>query len=181
MPRRTGSARRYAEAAFEIAEREGSAEAWLKELDRAASLTSNEKAERILGNPGLPFEKRRELLDAALGKDVPEPLHKLLLLLMKRGHVDLVPRVAQAFRELVNRKLGITPALVTSATELSAQDVRALEEQLERLTGGKVELEVQVDPGLIGGVAVRVGDRWMDGSVRGRLERLRDQLVAGTI
>jgi F-type H+-transporting ATPase subunit delta len=92
-----------------------------------------------------------------------------------------VPRVTDAFRELLNRRMGITPALVTSATELPAQDLRALEERLERLTGGKVDLELKVDPSLIAGVSVRVGDRLIDGSVRGRLERLRDQVASGAL
>lgn len=181
MARRSSSARRYAEAAFEIAERDGNASAWLKGLDRAAALASNERAERILDNPALPFEKRRDLLEAALGNDAPRPLLNLLLLMLRRGRIDLLPRVAAAFLELVNRKAGVTPAHVTSATELSAQDLRALEQRLERLTGGRVDVEIQVDPTLLGGVSVRVGDRLIDGSVRGRLERLRSQVVAGSL
>jgi F-type H+-transporting ATPase subunit delta len=181
MARLSSSALRYADAAFQIAERDGKAPEWLKELDRAAALASNERAERILDNPSLPLEKRRELLEAALGKDTPPPLSNLLLLLLRRGRIDLLPRVAAAFRELVNRKAGIIPALVTSATELSAQDLRALEQRLEQLTGGTVDLEVQVDPSLLGGISVRVGDRLIDGSVRGRLERLRSQVVAGSL
>jgi F-type H+-transporting ATPase subunit delta len=181
MPARRGSARRYAEAAFDIAERDGNPEAWLRELERAAALVSNEKAERILDNPALPLERRRELLEVALGKDVPKALHNLLLLLLRRGRVDLVPRVAAAFRQLLNRRLGVTTAVVTSATELSAQDLRAITERLEQLTGGKVEAEFRVDPSLIGGVSVRVGDRLIDGSVRGRLERLRDRVAAGAL
>jgi F-type H+-transporting ATPase subunit delta len=181
MARLSSSALRYADAAFQIAERDGNAPAWLKELDRAAALASNERAERILDNPSLPLEKRRELLEAALGKETPRPLLNLLLLLLRRGRIELLPRVAAAFRDLVNRKAGITPALVISATELSAQDLRALEQRLEQLTGGRVDLEVRVDPSLLGGISVRVGDRLIDGSVRGRLERLRAQVVAGTL
>lgn len=181
MARLSSSALRYADAAFQIAERDGNSAAWLKELDRAAALASNERAERLLDNPSLPLEKRRELLEAALGKDTPAPLLNLLLLLLRRGRIDLLPRVAGAFRELVNRKAGITPALVISAAELSAQDLRALEQRLEERTGGRVELEVRVDPSLLGGISVRVGDRLIDGSVRGRLERLRSQVAAGTL
>jgi F-type H+-transporting ATPase subunit delta len=181
MPRATGSARRYADAAFEIAERDGNVQSWLKHLERAAALVANEKAERVLGNPALPLDKRRELLGAAIGEDAPQQLQNLLLLLLRRGRIQLVPRIAAAFRELVNRRAGVTIALVTSATELSAQDVRAIEERLERITRGKVDLEVRVDPGLLGGVVVRVGDRLLDGSVRGRLERLRDQVASGAI
>jgi F-type H+-transporting ATPase subunit delta len=181
MPRLTGSARRYADAAFAIAERDGNVRAWLTHLERAAALVSDEKAENLLDNPALPLDKRRELLEAAIGKDAPPALLNLLLLLLRRGRIELVPRIAIALRELVDRKSGIRRAVVTSASELSAQEVRALEERLERDTGGKVELQVKVDPSLLGGLVVRVGDRLLDGSVRGRLERLRDQVASGAI
>ena len=75
----------------------------------------------------------------------------------------------------------ITVATAISAAPLAEDEIRALTERLEGLTGGKVELEVQVDPSLLGGLVVRVGDRLIDGSVRGRLERLRNRLVAGTL
>nr|MBA2373173.1 ATP synthase F1 subunit delta [Chloroflexota bacterium] len=69
----------------------------------------------------------------------------------------------------------------TSASPLSPDEVRALQGRLETMTGGRVELDTQVDPSLLGGLVVRVGDRMIDGSVRGRLERLRNRLVSGAL
>jgi F-type H+-transporting ATPase subunit delta len=68
-----------------------------------------------------------------------------------------------------------------SATELTADEVRALTQRLEQSTGGRIALQVDVDPDLLGGIVVRVGDRMIDGSVRGRLERLRNQLISGAL
>ena len=75
----------------------------------------------------------------------------------------------------------MTHATATSAAPLGADEIRAITARLEELTGGKIALETAVDASLLGGVVVRVGDRLLDGSVRGRLERLRGQLAAGTI
>ena len=70
---------------------------------------------------------------------------------------------------------------MTSAVPLTPDDVQALTQRLEQTTGGRIALDVQVDPSLLGGLIVRVGDRLIDGSVRGRLERLRTRLVAGAL
>ena len=75
---------------------------------------------------------------------------------------------------------GVVAATVTSAAPLEKAEVAAIGARLESMTGQTVKLATAVDPSLIGGLTVRVGDRMIDASVRGRLERLRDQLVAGT-
>ena len=76
---------------------------------------------------------------------------------------------------------GIAHATATTAAKLTPEEVKALTERLERSTGRRVALDVEVDPSLLGGLVVRVGDRMIDGSVRGRLERLRNQLVSGAL
>jgi F-type H+-transporting ATPase subunit delta len=92
-----------------------------------------------------------------------------------------LPRVAEQFRRLDDERQGITQATATSATALTPDEVRAITARLEQSTGGRIELDVQVDPSLLGGLVVRVGDRLIDGSVRGRLERLRNQLMSGAL
>jgi F-type H+-transporting ATPase subunit delta len=180
MPRTT-SARRYAEAAFEIAQRDEALDEWLEHLERVAEVGSVEGADRTLENPAIPFEKRADLLARALGDGAPQQLRNLVLLLLRRGRVALVPRVAAEFRRLYNRRAGIVTAIVTSASDLDDGEVRELTQRLERMTGGKADLEFRVDPSLLGGIVVRVGDRLIDGSVRSRLERLRSRVAAGAI
>ena len=105
----------------------------------------------------------------------------LILLMLQRRRIDQLPRVAAEFRRLDNQRKGITQASATSAAELTPAEVEALTSKLEQFTGGRVELDVAVDPSLLGGLVVRVGDRLIDGSVRGRLERLRNQLASGAL
>ena len=90
-----------------------------------------------------------------------------------------VELVAVHFDRLLDRSRGIVAATVTSAAPLSPDEARAVGARVQAMTGKQVRLSATVDPDLIGGLIVRVGDQWIDASVRGRLERLRDQLVAG--
>jgi F-type H+-transporting ATPase subunit delta len=85
--------------------------------------------------------------------------------------------VRSQFSRLHHRREGILEATVTSAAELSPAEVEAIRERLVALTGERLELHQQVDATLLGGVTVRIGDRLIDGSVRGRLERLRSDLT----
>lgn len=181
MAKRDSAPRRYAEAAFEIAQRDGSIERWRKDLDDAASLiVGGGELSTVLANPALPPAQRREVADrvfAGLG----EKPRNLVLLLVQRGRIEQLPRVAEEFRRLDDDRQGIVHAKVTSAGPLTDTEVRALTARLEQMTGGRVALETDVDESLLGGVVVRVGDRLIDGSVRGRLERLRNQLASGAI
>ena len=116
-----------------------------------------------------------------VGKRVSTPVLNLIQLMLRRGRIDQLPRVAAEFRRLDDARQGITHATAVSAADLTAEEIKQLTERLEQETGGRVALDVKVDPSLLGGLIVRVGDRLMDGSVRGRLERLRNQLISGAL
>ena len=181
MARRETAARRYAEAAFEVATRDKTIERWRSELATAAAVVGNEKVGRALANPSIPLEDRIKTADATFSRMVSKPVLNLIFLLLRRGRIEQLPRLSEEFRRLDNVRQGITLATATSAAPLSPDEVRALTERMEQFTGGRIELDVQVDPGLLGGLVVRVGDRLIDGSVRSRLERLRNQLVSGAL
>jgi F-type H+-transporting ATPase subunit delta len=173
---RSTTARRYAEAAFEIAERDDSMEPWLAALAVAQERLTSSDVLRLLSNPALPAASRVEVLERILGTDVTGAPHNLLALMVRRGRFELLPAVIREFTRLHHRREGIVEAVVTSATALDAAEVEALQQRLVTLTGSRVELQQQVDAGLLGGIQVRVGDRLIDGSVQGRLERLRTDL-----
>jgi F-type H+-transporting ATPase subunit delta len=181
MARSTTAARRYAEAAFEIALRDGTVDVWRRELALVAADLGGEPVMRVLTNPALPFESRERVVTQAVGSQVSRPVLNLVLLLLRRGLIELLPRISAEFKRLDDERLGITPAIAISAAPLEAAEVSALTSRLEQLTSGRVELDLQVDPSILGGLVVRVGDRLIDGSVRGRLERLRSRLVSGAL
>jgi F-type H+-transporting ATPase subunit delta len=181
MARRDSAARRYAEAAFQVAERDGTFETWRSELDAAVSVAGDERALRVLANPAIPEERRAEALTALIGGQVSQPVLNPIQMLLRRGRIEELPRVAAEFRRLDDARQGITHATVTSAAPLTSDEVTALTERLEQSTGGRITLHVEVDASLLGGLIVRLGDRMIDGSVRGRLERLRTRLVSGAL
>ena len=181
MARKETAARRYAEAAFQVATRDDTVAAWRAELDAAASIASDETVGRMLANPAVPLETRTEMAEAIFAKVVDRPVLNLIGLMLRRGRIHELPRLAAEFHRLDNARQGITIATATSAAPLGPDDIHALTQRMEQLTGGRVELDLQVDPSLLGGLVVRVGDRLIDGSVRGRLERLRNQLVSGAL
>ena len=181
MARRDTAPRRYAEAAFEIAQRDGTVERWRSELEAASAIVGDERALRALANPSVPIDQRSVAVAALLQGIASDPVQNLIQLLLRRGRIEGLPRVAAEFRRLDDRRQGITHATATSAAPLTPDEVQALTERLERSTGGRIALDVQVDPSLLGGLVVRVGDRMIDGSVRGRLERLRSQLISGAL
>ena len=181
MAIRDTAARRYAEAAFDIAVRDETVEIWRRELDLAASVAADERIGEALANPAIPLDRRLELAGSIFGTFVSRPVLNLIRLTIQRNRFEQLSRIAAEFRRLDNVRRSITQATATSAAPLTPDETRALTQRLEGSTGGRIELEVQVDPSLLGGLVVRVGDRLIDGSVRGRLERLRNQLVSGAL
>ena len=179
MAQRDTAARRYAEAAFEVAQRDGTVETWRSELDAAGEIAADDQVGRMLGNPAVALETRIEMAESIFGKTVSKPVLNLIGLMLRRGRIEQLPRVAAEYRRLDNARQGITLATATSAAPLSPDEVQALTARMEELTGGRVELDLRTDPSLLGGLVVRIGHRLIDGSVRGRLERLRNQLVSG--
>lgn len=179
MAKRDTAPRRYAEAAFQIAVRDDSIETWRRELELARATVTGELMS-VLANPALPLEQR---LAAAGGvfANLSQPVRNMIFLLVRRGRIEQLPRVVDEFIRLDDRRQGITHATATSAAPLTDLEVKALTARLEQMTGGRVALQTDVDASLLGGLIVRVGDRLIDGSVRGRLERLRNQLAAGAI
>lgn len=179
MARPSSAARRYAEALFELAGRDRAEEQWAADLDAVATLAQDGRVTAVLDNPAIPFAEREEMLRKALEGRVAAPVYKLSRLLVERSRLEQVPAVAVQYRRLLNELRGVVEAVVTSAVPLTPDESNAVRERVTSMTGTRVELREEVDAALIGGLTVQVGDRLLDASVRGRLERLRNQLIAG--
>jgi F-type H+-transporting ATPase subunit delta len=179
MPR-LGAGRRYAEAAFELADRDGTVDAWRRDLVLVAGLAREERVARAMDSPIVPFAERRAAIEQLLGKLVSPQALNLALLLANRRRFTLLPDVSAQFDELVRRSRGIVVATVTTPTPLAGNELAQVRARVEGLVGPKVELTTSTDPALLGGLTIRIGDILIDASVQGRLERLRGQLTQGT-
>jgi F-type H+-transporting ATPase subunit delta len=178
MARSSTAARRYAEAAFEIATRDDALDGWAGGLELAGAVVSDPKAAAFVDSPAVPLEKRVAVLESALAGRAPEGVVRLAKLLAQRRATARLPAISAEYRRRLNRERGIVEALVTSAVPLTPDETEALRRKISQMTDRTVELRAEIDESLIGGLTVRIGDTLYDASVRGRLERLRERLVA---
>jgi F-type H+-transporting ATPase subunit delta len=178
VPGRTSAAIRYAEAVFQVARDNQSYDLWLRELGELDQVLADPLAARVLTNPAVPQDRKENILTEAL-PDLSPPVRRFLGLLLHRGQLELLPRIVGNLRQLIDEARGLETATVTTAVPLDRPERELVAERLARWTGKMIQLEERVDPALIGGVIAQVGDEIIDGSVRGRLERLR-RALAGT-
>jgi F-type H+-transporting ATPase subunit delta len=177
MARREAASRRYAEAAFQIGRADGTLDDWERDLATVSELLANGEMRRILQHPVIPYAAKERLLQRVAGGIRPEVLN-LVLLMIRRGRPRAIEPMIGHFGALLRTQRGIVLAEIRTALPLEDQQRRAVTERLGELTGETVEMNEVVDESLIGGIAVRIGDRLYDASVRNRLERLRARLTA---
>ena len=170
------SARRYAEALYQIAVSEKAVDDFAASFQRLQQAISGEIL-RALRNPGVPLRSRRAAIDAATASE-PKAIRSLLALLLERERIVLFPQIAAAFTDLVERRAGIVKGKITTATELSAIEREDLVRRLERSSGKRIRATFAVDESLIGGAKVQVGDRLIDSSLKAQLDELRRELAS---
>lgn len=168
------AARRYAQAAFGIARDTGTIASWRSELNDVATVLTESGLAPILSDARVPIEQRLSMVERTL--DVSPLVLNLAKLLVARGRAAEARAVADAFGRLADDHEGIAHAEVTTAVELAPAQLDAIAQQIGQSLGKQVRVTGTVDPGIVGGVVVRVGDKLVDGSVRTRLKRLRREL-----
>lgn len=169
------AAKRYAEAAYLLATQDGTEEAWSGGLSALAAAFAAPDMQALLENPRVPLDQKLRVIETALAGVDPQVLN-LARLLVRRGRVSLGPQIDEAYRELLDEARGISHATVTSAVPLTEDELSAVRERLSEMTGGQVVVKTQVDETILGGLVVRIADRLIDGSTRGRLQALKRQL-----
>lgn len=177
MAGRDTAARRYAEAAFQIGRADKALDEWERSLSRIGELMDNEELRRIVEHPVVPYADKERLLLKLAGAETLREAVDLVLLMVRRGRPRGIRQMIGHFGELLRRERGITLAEVRTVIPLEDAQRASVEERLAELTGEQVEMNEVVDESLIGGIAVRIGDRLYDASVRNRLERLRARLT----
>jgi F-type H+-transporting ATPase subunit delta len=175
------AARRYARALFSIAEDEGSIEIVRGDLTTFSDLfAQNAEVKRALFRPLHPAKERRAVLVRICERVGAQPVVKnfFSFLVDQRRLVDF-SAIRQEFERLADQAEGRTTASIISASPLGDQERERLRRALSARTGGEVELDVEVDPTLIGGVIAKVGNLVFDGSLRTQLNQLRASLTKG--
>jgi F-type H+-transporting ATPase subunit delta len=130
----------------------------------------------LLRNPQLHAEAKMSVLGELIG-DADEVFRNFLRLLTEKGRVGEIETIAREFERLCAEEEGVLNVELTTAVELSEEEAKTIVRQIEEASGHTVEASRNVDPDLVGGIVLQVGSVRLDASVRGRLERLREQLV----
>jgi F-type H+-transporting ATPase subunit delta len=182
MTGQSGAARRYARALLDVARESADPQSVGDQLRSAVELLASERALRaLLANPAAPARAKLGVLEAVARKaGWSELIERLLRLVVERGRSELLPEIARGYAALWNAERGVVEAEASAAVELDAGQRQALAGAIRKATGQTAEVRVRVDPGLLGGVVLRMGGRTYDGSVRSRLARLRRRM-SGTL
>lgn len=169
-------ARRYARAVFELAQQGDALEAWAERIAGVREVLTDEQAREVLFNPAIPSARRVELAGELAGSFGPEAAN-LAKLVVSTGRPDLIDGIAEEYSLLVDESEGRVRATATTAVELEKNDVDRLSKDLSQRLGKDVRLDVRVDPAIIGGMVLQVGDHVIDASVATRLQQLRRRLA----
>lgn len=168
----------YAKALFMLAERTGKIDKIAGEYAAVVELIeSNRKVKYFLLAPQLSAEKKHRLLKVALEGRVDEHLFKFLQVLIDKRRQDLLAGIYRAYNDQVNQHYNRVEAFASSAVELTEKERSSLIDSLSKHLELSVMLKTSVDPGLLGGLVCRIGDTVYDGSLRGKLDRLGQQIL----
>ena len=174
-------ARNYAETLLTVAQRHGgdkSVDEFAGAIDDVAEMLRRDpRVRQFLQTPRIGLEDKKRAIRAAFGGRVPEHLLRFLLVVVEKRRQGLLPQIADEYRALVDELRGRTRAEITLATQPSEELQRELVQTLERRLGRDVLPTFRVDPSIVGGTILRVGDQILDGSVRRRLSALRRRLL----
>jgi len=170
-------ARPYAEALFRVAQ-QGDMAAWSELVSQLAQVGANPDVQAFAANPKLTATDLVAALASLVKAPVTPEATNLLTMLAENGRISLLPEIGTQFQALKNAQLGAADAEIASAFALTDAQVATLVGTLEQKFGRKLNPTVTVDPSLIGGVRVLVGDEVLDTSVRAKLQQMHAALVA---
>jgi F-type H+-transporting ATPase subunit delta len=170
-------ARPYAEALYKAASSTDAA-SWVPQMQALAQVAQNEQLRQFADHPKAVASQVLDLLTSAAGVPLADGVKNLLGLLVENGRLSALPEIASQFQSLVNAATGISEAVIHSAFEIAPAQLADVVAVLEKRFGRKLAAKVELEPDLIGGIRVVVGDEVLDTSVKARLERMKVALTA---
>jgi len=171
-------ARRYAQAFFAIAREKNLIDQLEQELKQVVdTIAGNNELKILMDHQLVAPQDKKVMVDKVFSGAISETTLNFLSFVIDKYRITYLQEVYEAFVVYANEARNIADAQVRSATVLSEADIKAIEEKLVKVTGKNIRLSNEVDPSLIGGVVVRIGDKVMDGSIFRRLGRLKQNLM----
>ena len=170
----------YANALADVALAQGAADAALKQLnDVAAAFAASSELRNVMASPAVPREAKHGVIEKIAARaGAGKIIRNFLFVIADHHRTHILPEIVAAFEGVIRQRQGVAEAEISSAVELSAAQKKKFAQTLERITGKKIEAKYSLDPTLLGGAVVRVGDTIYDGSVRSSLNEMRARLAA---
>jgi F-type H+-transporting ATPase subunit delta len=172
----TTIARPYAEAVFARAREAGQIEVWGDALTTLSAIASDAAMAEQIGNPNIPRERMCGAILEIVGDGLSAEAKNLVNLLTANNRLSILPEISSLFEDLTTQHQGVRQVQILSAFDLNDDQQKDLAGVLKKRLGAEVEMTVETDPSLIGGVEIRAGDLVIDGSVRGKLHKLATEL-----
>lgn len=168
---------RYATALFEIAFDKGAMIQFEEEAKMIKKVLDEEVDYiKILSHPSVIEAEKIELIEKAFAGQVSDEFIGLMALIIKKSRTEYLTSVLEQFIHMAKEASGVLTAAVTSAVPLTNQQLAQIQSNIEQSTGKTIEMDTTVDPSIIGGLIVRVGDKVVDGSIKGQMDALKSQL-----
>lgn len=176
-------AKRYAKAIFNLGKENGQLKLYLDKLYEIRNfLKANSEIYKALISPIFPFAEKKEVMTmVADALECDDILKSFLDLLVERSRVGLIELICNAYQEYYDEELNVIRAKVKTAVPLSEELQEKLRQTLIKLAGRNVEIDIEEDPSIIGGLVVKMGDKVWDGSIKTQLENIRQNLIRGEI
>jgi F-type H+-transporting ATPase subunit delta len=170
----------YANALADIALAQGAAEPAAKQLnDFGSAYAQSAELRTFLASPAVTVEAKHAVIEKITGRmGASKIIRNFLFVITDHRRTQLIPEILAMFQQVIRQRQGVAEAQISSAVELSAAQKKELAATLTKVTGKKIETKYSLDPALLGGAVVRIGDTIYDGSLRSRLNEMRSRLAA---
>jgi len=178
MSELTTAARPYARAIFELAEKSGSLDKWSESLALMGAIASDESVKALLANPKMAKQSGAEAFIKLADNKLDDEAKNLVFVLAENDRLSLLPEISEIFETLKDEAEGSVEAIVTSAKKLTKSEEDAISKALKKRLGRDVKLKVGVDEALLGGAIIQAGDLVIDGSLKGRLEKMTSAMAS---
>jgi len=170
----------YANAVADIALAQGASEPAAKQLESfAAAYEESAELRTFLASPAVSVEAKHEVLEKISNRlGASKIIRNFLFVIADHRRTQLIPEIVATFQQVLRQRQGMAEAEISSAVELTSAQKKELAATLARVTGKKIEPKYSLDPALLGGAVVRIGDTIYDGSLRSRLNEMRARLAS---
>jgi F-type H+-transporting ATPase subunit delta len=170
-------ARPYAKAIFALALADNKLHQWSEILNILTYIAQNIYVEKILGDPEINWQQRASLFADICAQIIDEKGKNFLKVLAMHGRLAVLPIIAELYEELHNKHENVVKTKIISTMPLLKEQQEKLQQRLQKRIGAKIIPQYQQDQSLLGGIVIRIGDQVIDGSIRGKLQRLAKYLT----